>query len=580
MRNRAVTRFLLVFLLAFAANLIAAPNLDRLFVQRLDENFFSDLTGHAGSERAIFVELAGVEKVFYLRHTSGHFILHTSLSEAEEKLLQPQVFTGKTALFSPLKQNGEPLYEKGIACISESPSDRNSQWQYLYVPFNINGRINDAFVSDLGYLKINIDAAYLRSKSDLAAILKGLFGNNAKICREVRLNRYYLFRDNYYGPVELIKDRTSDNVIFPPVHKATLNKSVSDWVEKSEKDRKLVIDLIADEKHLYSQDMRLKLGMVPGFVKINWQFLDNTDIGSGQNHLVFLSTGPGINYFDNPWKQPEKNIPCPRLYFHKDIVNLERIQLYPTYSIEPKEKGTGRLAAINIFQQTSEQGAELHKKVIWSSSELKASLLPAIEESLCQYGLTNSSSDLEPGFVFKRCFFNGNVVNNEIRVYQTAAVRDYMTAAIVPPDSAKSYRQAYQSEMINTCDHWEYNCGVHFSRLFVEAMESTDRGFRETWLMMLLKESHPTLFRIMHRARQHHKIRAFSKIADKASALAQKQGRKFFLTPHFSHYQALSNQKYGLWLEYLESYRNGDKLAPQKFKRFTEFYRYLEKICD
>jgi len=579
-RNRAVTRFLLAFLLAFAANLTAAPDLDRLFLQTLNERFFSDLISHTGKEKAVFVELAGKEKVFYLRHSSEHFILHTSLSETEEKLLQTQVFAGRKTLFSPLKQNGEPLYEKGIACTSDGMPDRNLQWQFLYVPFNINKNGNDAFVSDLGDLTVTIDNAYLKSKMALQTILTSLFGSNAMLCRQVRLNRYYLFRDNYYGPVEFIKDRTSDSIIFPPVHKATLNKSISDWVEKSEKDRKLVIDLITREKHLYSQDMRLKLGMVPGFVKINWQFLDNTDIGSGQNHLVFLSTGPGINYFDDPWKQPRKNVTCPRLYFHKDIVNLERIQIYPTYSIEPKEKGTGRLAAINIFQKATEQGAELHKKVIWSSSELKSTLLPALEESLCQYGLTNCSADLEPGFVFKRCFFNGNVVNNEIRIYQTAAVRDYMTAVIIPPDSAEAYRLAYQSEMSNTSDHWEYNCGIHFSKLFVEAIEPTDSGFRETWLMMMLKESHPAIFRMMSRARQDRKIRAFGKVADKVAALARRHGRSFFHTPYFSHYQVLNSQRDELWLEYLESYRNGDKRAPQKFKRFTEFYRYLEKICD
>ena len=580
MRNRTATRILLAFLLAFAANLTAAPDLDRMFPQTLDERFFSDLISHTGKERAVFVELAGREKVFYLRQTAEHFIMHTSLAEAEEKLLQPQVFAGRKTLFSPLKQNGEPLYEKGIACTSDGMPERNSQWQFLYVPFNVCGKSNDAFVSDLGYLKITIDNAYLRSGSGLATILKDLFGRNTEICREVRLNRYYLFRDNYYGPVEFIKDRTSDSIIFPPVHKATLNKSISDWVEKSEKDRKLVIELIAREKQLYSQDMRLKLVMVPGFVKINWQFLDNTDIGSGQNHLVFLSTGPGINYFDDPWKQPRKNVPCPRLYFHKDIVNLERIQLYPTYSIEPKEKGTGRLAAINIFQKTTEQGAELHKKVIWSTSELKSTLLPALEASLCQYGLTNCSADLEPGFVFKRCFFNGNVVNNEIRIYQTAAVRDYTTAIIVPPDSARAYRHAYQRELANTCEHWEYNCGVHFSRLFVEATEASDKGFRETWLMMMLKESHPVIFRMMSRARHDRKMRAFGKLADQAAALARRHGRNFFYTKHFSHYQALNSQKYGLWLEYLESYRNRDKLSTQRFKRFAEFYRYLEKICD
>jgi hypothetical protein len=155
-----------------------------------------------------------------------------------------------------------------------------------------------------------------------------------------------------------------------------------------------------------------------------------------------------------------------------------------------------------------------------------------------------------------------------------------MTAVIIPPGNAEAYLQAYQRELADPCEHWEYNCGVHFSRLFVEATEASDKGFRETWLMMVLKESHPTLFRTMNRARQGRQMRAFSQIADKVSALARQHGREFFLTPHFNHYQALNSQKYKLWLEYLESRRNDDKLAPGRFKRFSEFDRYLEKICD
>ena len=580
MRNRAITRFLLVFLLTFAANLAAALNLDRLFPQPLEDDFFSDLKSHTGNERAVFVELAGVEKTFYLRHTGEHFLFHSSLSEAEEKLLQPQIFAGKKTLFSPLKQNGEPLYEKGAACISDWQSDEESQWQFLYVPFNVAEKNNDAFVSDLGYLQITIDAAYLRSKREFEAILKSLFGRNAKICRQVRLNRYYLYRDNYYGPVEFIQDRTSENIIFPPVHKATLNKSISDWHDKTEKDRDLVINLIARERYLYSQDMRLKMGMVPGFVKISWEHIDNTDIGSGQNHLIFLSSGAGINYFDDQWKQARQNVPCPRMYFHPELANLERIQLYPTYSIEPKEKGTGRLLAINLFQNSARHPADMTTEVIWSTTDFKARILPAIEDSLCQYGLTNDSPDLESGFVFKRCFFNGNPVNNEIRVYESVAVRDYLTSVIVPVGSAETYCRSYMNELANTCQHWEYNCGIHFSRLFIEAAASNDKGFRITWLMQQLKKSHPALFRLLVRAQFQNSERGLRTIADKVSVLAEKAGRGFFMTPYFDHYRNLDQQRNRLWLDYLEAYRTGDKKTALKlFTEYVNFYQHLEAIC-
>lgn len=322
----------LLFMLKLSSAALAV-DIDRLFPQIIDNAFFIDLQSKPGNDRAIFVDLAGTEKVFYLRYHDKNYILHTNLNENEESLLDPVIFAGKTDLFSPTKQNKEALYRKGHAFNSKVLSKSGAEHHLQYVPHRFAGTANNAFISDLGYLHLTVATTQLNKKSELASIFAQLFGKNARICEQVRLNRYYLFRDNYYGPVEFIKDRTSDRLIFLPVHKATLNKSVSDWQEKAEKDRTLTIDLIAREKFLFSQDMRLKLGMVPGFVKINWQYIDNTDIGSGQNHLVFLSSGAGINYFDDPWQQARKNLPCPRLYFHRDLCNLERVQLYPTYSI-------------------------------------------------------------------------------------------------------------------------------------------------------------------------------------------------------------------------------------------------------
>ncbi|MBU1105830.1 MAG: hypothetical protein KKB51_04095 [Candidatus Riflebacteria bacterium] len=585
--SNGIRRFVAVALILLVASSAGAVNLDRLFPQTVDESFFAELRQNEGSERAVFVTLADQEKVFYLRYDNGTFVLRGNLTHSDEKLLAPVVTSSRPTVFSPLKQNGEPLYRKGTVYTGSLFCKEASGIEYLYVPHLVGGRTNDAFVCDFGYLQITInrelhtDSKQLRLLlKNLKSIFKQIFAGHAKICDQVKLNQYYLYRDNYWGPVEAITDCTSDSLIFYLVHKATLNKSISDHDVKTAKDLELVTKLIAQERFLYSQDMRLKLGTVPGFVKVNWQHIDNTDIGSGQNQLVFLSTGPGINYFDDPWKQSRKNVPCPRLIFHRDMANLDKIQLYPTYSIEPEAKGVGRLTAINCFQSQNQSEPDISTTVIWSKAQFKYSILTAIEDLLCKYGLTNDSPDLTPGFELKGHFYNGNPVNNEIRISQFAAVRDYLVSVIIPANTAAAYQQEYREKLANTCRHWEYNCGIHYSKLFAEAVESTDKGFRASWLIMQLKESHPTLFRILAEARKQANAKAFIKIADKISQIASREGRDFFLTPYFRHYRTLDQQRNQLWLSYLEACRSDEKNAEELFSKYIDFYRYLEGTCE
>ncbi|EKD82769.1 MAG: hypothetical protein ACD_39C01108G0001 [uncultured bacterium] len=578
---KAFRRLLPVVFILLAISMAGAVDLDRPFAQVIDSSFFAGLRDNEGVERAIFVELAGSEKVFYLRYAHEKYIMRGNLDRNEEKLLIPLLTNSRTTTYAPCKQNGEPLYEKGKAYTGSLWQNNDANIAFIYVPHLIKDQANDAFVCDYGYLEIIIKNSWQTTQTGLEGIINKLFDGHAKLMRQVRLNRYYLYRDNYRGPVDFIRDSTADVLIFPPLHKATLNKSVADRQSKTDKDRQLVIDLIAFEKFLYSQDMRLKLGMVPGFVKINWQLIDNTDIGSGQNHLVFLSSGPGINYFDDPWQQERRNVPCPRLIFHRDLANLEKIQLYSTYSIEPDAKGIGRLAAINIFQQRGLSDNDARAKVIWATAEFKTSILTAIEDLLCKYGLANDSPDLMPGFEFTGRLYKGNPVNNEIRASQFTAVRDYLTTVLVPADTAETYLQAYRSKLADSCRHWEYNCGIHYNRLFYEAIESTDKGFRATWLMLQVRESHPTIFRILAKASKSAKPKAFIKIADKISRLAEKAGRNFFLTPYFRHYRNLDKQRTRLWLNYLETCRDGDeKTAAKMFADYTTFYEDLEALCE
>ncbi|EKD84318.1 MAG: hypothetical protein ACD_39C00110G0001, partial [uncultured bacterium] len=571
--------FPFVVILLFTSS-ARAVDLDRLFPQVVEEIFFAELRHNAGNERAVFVMLAGEEKVFYLRYASEKFVLRGYLTREDEKHLAPAIKKSNGTVLSPRKQNGEPLYEKGYAFTGTLPTKNGAGSEFIYVPHQFKNQPNDAFVCDYGYLEINIEQNWQAGHNELESLFKELFGSHARLSRLVKLNQYYLYRDNYWGPVDAVKDQTSDCLIFSLVHKATLNKAIADHEVKIVKDQELVTNLIAQEKFLYSQDMRLKLGMVPGFVKINWQYIDNTDIGSGQNQLVFLSTGPGINYFDDPWQKSRTNVPCPRLIFHREIANLDKMQFYPTYSIEPEAKGVGRLAAINHFQQQNQSKLDLSRTVVWSTARLKRSSLVTIEDLLCRYGLTNDNPNLTPGFEFAGRFYNGNPVNNEIRIYQSAAVRDYLTTVLTPAGTAGMYQQAYCKELANSCRHWEYNCGIHYSKLFAEAIESTDKGFRATWLMLQLKESHPTLFRILTEAQRRARTKAFIKIADKVSLLASKAGRTFFLTPHFRHYRSLDQQRNQLWLNYLEACRTGDENNARKlFAEYSDLYHHLETLC-
>lgn len=566
-------------ILCLSANSGYALNLDQLFPQKIDEKFYEKLRANAGDERAVFVTFAGQEKILYLRYVDGQFVLRGRLSADEEAYLTPEFFQSASTIFAPLKQNGSPLYSKGFAYSGTLPGKAGDFAQFIYVPHQISGKANDAFVCDCGYLQVNMPAAEQQKVIDLSAIIKALFAGQAEIRESVKLNRYYLYRDNFFGPIDAIDETRADEILFPPLHKATLNKAIADSVQKTGKDQDLVISLLARERFLYSQDTRLKLGLVPGFVEIQWRSLDNTDIGSGQNQLVFLSSGPGINYFDDPWLRPRANIPCPRLIFHRNLCRFESLQVFPTYSIEPKTIGEGRLHAINSFQTNQKHSSANKKAIIWSSDEFKNSYFPAIEEALCRYGLANDNSDLAPGFDFAGKFFNGNLVNNEIRALQSVPVRDMLTAVIVPSGSALAYSDSYKRELAGSSPHWDFNCGIHYRQLFTEAATSTDKGFRATWLLLQLKDSHPVLYRIIKRAQAEGKITALLLLADRASKMAARAGRKFFLTPYFKHWRSLDDERNQKWLEYLEAYRNGDaQEAAELLQRFKAYYQYLESV--
>lgn len=583
MNRPEIMRFNPVVSLLLAMCLLCWPLMavdhDRPFPQIIDSAFMAQIRASQGLERAVFTTIAGQERILYLRFAGGGYVLRGNLSVADENSLADLVRCAGVTTFAPLKMDGMPLYRKGTACAGKLKAEGASQATFIYVPHMVDGRHNDAFISDLGYLEV--DFAESASGGDLGAAIQQLFAGRAELSPVVRLNRYYLYRDNYFGPVDAFNCGSAAGLLFEPLHKATLNKGIEDWETKTESDLKLVIHLLGREKFLLSQDMRLKLGIVPGFVQVRWESIEDTDIGSGQNQLVFLSQGPGINYFDDPWLRARKNVPCPRLVFHRDVCSLSELQVYPTYSIEPAAKGEGRLRAINAFQCQERLVASGVRGITWASADFREGYYQAVEDSLCRGGLLDDSTDLSPGFEFYGRSFAGTMINNELRVNQSVSVRDLLTAVIVPAVSAASYTASYEQELSGSSPHWDFNCGIHFRRIFSEAALSTDKGFRIAWMMLVLRQSQPVFYRLLKNAHSVGRLSGYLFLAEKIAAIAAKEGRGFFLTPYFFHFRQLDNLRNQKWLAYLEAYREADLVrADQLLRSYRNFYHYLETICE
>ncbi len=562
-----------------AAGPVVALDCDRLFPQRLDQDFYEQLSANRGQERAVFLTAGQREIIFYMRYAEGGFVLRGQLEASEERLLASAFEKAEDVIFSPLKADGIPLYRRGTARRLSLMLSGGRAAAVVYVSRFINGVPNDCFVCDAGYIEIALGSRPT-SESEFDELFGRLTAGAMTLSRQVALNRYYMYRDNYLGPVERFAAAEYGDLLAGPAHKVTFYKSLRDNRLKAHKDKKLTIGLLAEHRFLLSQDLRLKLGMVPSTVVLKPENLYNSDLGSGQNHMVFLTVGPGINYFDDPWQQSRENVPCPRMIFHRDVCRFEKMQVFPTYSIEPGVKGIGRLQFINGFQNGRAVCNASFTEAVWPDESRKRQFMGKIEDALCRYGLLNDSPDLEPGFVFEDRLFNGNIVNNELRLHHALAVRDLMTAVIVPPGMKKSYDLHYRIAMRGTASHWDFNCGIHYHDLFIEAVEPSDKSFRAAWLMLVLRETHPAVYRLLKNARALGRNMAFMKIAGIISDSAARQGRSYFETPYFRAYQKLDRERNQLWLDYLEACREGRSDADVLLHKYLAYYDRMKTVCD
>lgn len=561
------------------AHVCYAFNLDKNFRQNFDQTTLSELKQEPGQEKALFFKDSETKEntVLYLRYEkNGVFVLRGNLPEQYDKQISRKLNNKKRGLYSPLKINGKPLYEYG-SCYFFS----KDQAECLYIPFKTGESENECFICDLGYFEARFSANTINPDQLCKDLLPWLTDKKLFFAGKVKLNRYYLFRDNYFGPVhyfypDSIKEakKTSE---FMPVHKLTMNKHIKDWNKKRKQDLELFYKILIEERFLLSQDQRLKRGMVPAFVELNWNRIKETDIGSGQNQVVFLSIGPGINYFDDPWKHPRKNIPCPRLIFDNSIYGFKQLQIYPTFSIEPEAIGEGRLKVINRFQLIDDDSAKVNQRTpLWLPAKSRRPVIEEIEEALCNDNLLNDSPELRPGFKLMRKSYNGNIANNEIRIKDAISPTDTMRSVVIPPDSRDKYLNHYIRNFRNISPHWQYICATRFNDLFVEAPTADDKGFRTAWLKWHLGFSHPALKRLLKLAENKNKPELQVFIAEKIARIIEDEGLSFFNTPYARHRTEIETKRLELWCEYLQAFRNNKAKAKQLLIKFINFYNYQE----
>ncbi|GAB4271904.1 MAG: hypothetical protein Kow0029_10020 [Candidatus Rifleibacteriota bacterium] len=581
--------FAVVFISLCLSGKSLAIDLDRQFEQKLDQPMLQSLIENCGKERAIFIEYDSKANplVFYLRFdkTKNKFVLRGNFPELAEKKLDFSSLKAQITTFTGQKKNLEPLYTYGSALHWTFKSPFNTEpADIVYVPHQLREKPNKCFISDLGYMEIHFQLQSENVQSLISQLLASFSNGKIRLAKQVAYNRYYLFKDNFFGPVH----RFSENSLsasqhyarFLPLHKLTMNKRISNWKMKEKLDRELLFNIMREDDYLFSQDQRLKLGLVPAYVKLNLERIPETDIGSGQNQFVFLSSGPGINYFDDPWKSPRKNLPGPRLLFDKSVYVKDRIQIFPTFSIEPEENGEARLQVINEFQKfNSSSPYKYQREPLWCEMLQRRKLTDLIENELCKYGLINDSEDLRPGFVLAGKTFKGNIVNNEIRIMDAISLRSMMKAVIVPPGQAIPYQNSYIQAFRNSSPHWQYNCANHFTDLFIEASTPDDKGFRIAWLKFHLKRSNPTLYRLLIAAKKAKCAKAEKLLAEKIAALVQHEGAKFFDTAFARHFSKMEIEKLVAWCDYLEAYRLKNENAGKLLSSFIEKNRMPEEAA-
>ncbi len=454
------------------------------------------LAGHPSAALASWLRLDGREEpvlvTIILRREDNIYSAQLYLPSECEDSLAAEIREGAVETFSASTAGGSSFYRRGL-CRRGVARDKVSGLEVActFVPFKLEGRDNPAFAGDLGLLRLEIPASRIAEAPE--ALIRAAFGEIVVDGSPPSRTLYPLMETRFGMPHRMLNDGFTvplEAYVLPPVHKLSANKHVEDPRRKLDADLRDMARLLARDSGLLSQRERLRRRLVPDSVKLNWSRIDDTDIGSGQNQFVFLTMGPGINYFDGKWRRRTIAMPGPRVILDPAVVTFADAQIYPSYSIDPPELGEGRLRAINRFQ---DETAGPRRDAVPMPSERRREVLRNLADALCRYGLLNDDPTLEAGFTFMGRPFRGTVVNNEIRLLDGLSLREWAIGVIVPPGAGERAR-ALLSE-IGYSDESGPG-GIPLPEFVHEAPSPTDAGFRQAYLELVCRRVLPVLSRI------------------------------------------------------------------------------------
>ncbi len=575
----SIILFLLIFL---CTQISVSVDFNQKFLQRIKVNEAEFLYNHPDKIKPVFLVSDSDSDIVincYFSEKLKKFVFRTKLRFNQEKLLKNNIFKNPVSRFNTSYETGNIFYTQGNCHKLEL---FNNKIQVRYVPYIVSGMENDGFICDLGYLEIIVEKEFILNRKTfsltLELILNEIF-NGVKIKKKVSLNRYFYNKKSIYGFVHEYQGNTiseSSDFLFYPVHKMTIAKNMRDNAKKAIKDRRFVMKFLEFDGILLSQDERAKQFMVHEYVKLRRKNIENSDIGSGQNNFVFLGYGPGINYFDDPFRKKRMNIPCPRFIFGKDIIFYSRTQFYPDYSIGTYELGVGRLNEYNRFQKFLLRRKsslclkkEFTNQPVFMCTKNRKKYIETLENKLLEYGILNDDDRMELGFEFNGEKYIGNIVNNEIRILDTIKPTISTLGVIIPAGLKNTYLIDYEKKIIAESASVFIN-GIFFKDYFIDSVNQTDLGMRQAYLEFVIRNSSKLLYSIIKRARKSK--RSYGILLRLISRMIGNGKKEYIKNCRNLRYRILScREKY---FDYLQSVRNRDiKKMKEKLKTYVDNYK-------
>ena len=612
-KKRIFSAWLALIIILFII-LPAAPALaidyDENFTQKIGADFSNSLISREGEPRAVFAEChaAGKNIVIYARFVKPHFILTAKIPAAVENFVDPAIFSAGSAEFKTYKKSGGIFYSRGKSFNFNFKAEADALCEITYIPYKINGLENDAFISDKGFLKLIVKSSPAAGSAQLSndmlnRLLGRVFKDRAvRLKSIVKYNQYYHDRCDYFGYVNRMipagLNTAPGDFLLYPTHKITYNRNISGRSEKHLLDMRLAVSFLRKDYPLISQDIRAKNSLVEDHISLDIAKLPQTDIGSGQNTFIYLSYGPGINYYDSPYLKTNDNFPSPRFIFDRNELSREDAQFYPKNSWESFGTGISRFNEINYFQDFLSveppggpgafENYPRYDEPVFMNPDKRLAYLSELNDKIIDYGLINDTGELIFNFDFFSQDHRGNVINNELRTAGAVYPAFSSAALIVAPGTGREYIKTYE-EFMKKYGLPEYIGGTHYRDYFIEADECSDYGMRAAYLKYLISRTDPNLNRLANLFAAHERSADASKkqygyriFMNACENIIKKDKNGFFSSAAAKSAGRMHNELKETFYDYLYSVRTDKPKNIQKseYSKFVNLYKKHRLIFD